>query len=211
MGLALLYELHTHTEEHSPCSKVSAVELIKAAIDKGLNGLILTDHHYLWPTEEIQILRLTVPVPETFLLASGQEVTTADVGDVLVYGAPVAIGPGILLHELRRQFPDAALVLAHPWRGQQRPSMLELFNANLDAIEVLNRHHRFSQNRRALREWFSLGFVATAGTDAHDRAVGVYPTAFPDDVKTFAGLVSGIKAGACKPLLKSRRHQIYMS
>jgi predicted metal-dependent phosphoesterase TrpH len=206
----LLCELHAHTREHSPCSRVGAADLVTAALAKGLDGLILTDHHYLWPLEEIQDLRSASAVPATFLLASGQEVTTSDVGDVLVYGPPVTIGPGIRLPELRRKFPDAALVLAHPWRGQNRPSMTELFDANLDAVEVLNRHHRFSQNRRAMREWFTWGFVATAGTDSHDRKVGVYPTSFPEEATTFEAVVASIKAGTCRPFLKSKRHRNFM-
>jgi hypothetical protein len=206
----LLFEMHTHTKEHSSCSKVSAAELVTAASAKGLDGLILTDHHYLWPNEEMQELRLAAGAPESFLISSGQEVTTSDAGDVLVYGAHESIGPGICLGALRQEFPDAALVLAHPWRGQRRPSMSELFDANIDAVEVLNRHHRFSQNRRALREWFTWGFVAIAGTDAHDQNVGIYPTTFPDSVTTLADIVASIKNGTCRPFLKSRRHRDFV-
>lgn len=206
----MLFELHAHTRENSPCSKVGAVELVKAAISNGLDGLILTDHHYLWSMEEIQSLRSVTAAPVSFMLVAGQEVTTSDMGDVLVYGAPVTIGPGPRLHELRLDFPEAALVLAHPWRGQNRPSMIELFDPNIDAIEVLNRNHRFSQNRRALREWFTWGFVAIGGTDSHDPNVGIYPTAFPDGVNTISAVVDSIKAGTCRPLLKSKRYRRFM-
>lgn len=207
----MLFELHAHTREHSSCSKVGAVELVTAAIAKGLDGLIITDHHYLWPIEEIQALRSATAAPVSFMLAAGQEVTTSDVGDVLVYGAPVTIGPKPRLRELRLDFPEVAIVLAHPWRGQNRPSMVELFDPNIDAIEVLNRHHRLSQNRRALREWFTWGFVAIGGTDSHDHNVGIYPTAFPDGVNTMSGVVDSIKAGECRPLLKSKRYRRLMS
>jgi hypothetical protein len=161
--------------------------------------------------EEIQALRSAAGGPVSFMLAAGQEVTTSDVGDVLVYGAPVTIGTGPRLRELRLDFPEAALVLAHPWRGQNRPSMVELFDPNIDAIEVLNRHHRFSQNRMALREWFTWGFVAVAGTDSHDHNVGIYPTTFPDEVNTISGVVDSIKAGTCRPLLKSRLYRRFIS
>ncbi len=197
--------MHTHSREHSPCSKIAAVDLVRAAVDQGLDGLLLTDHHYLWPHAELRALRAAAAVPAAFLLASGQEVTTADAGDVLVYGAPEAIGPWIRLGELRRRCPEAALVLAHPWRGQKRPTMLELFDAHIDAVEVLNRHHAFSRNRQALRAWRELGFVAIGGTDAHDRQVGTYPTVFPEDVTGLDTLVASIKEGTCRPFLKSRR------
>jgi hypothetical protein len=136
----------------------------------------LTDHHYLWPEDELQALRKQAALPESFLLFSGQEVTTADVGDVLVYGAGNSIGAGIRLSDLRRCFPDAALVLAHPWRGQARPDALLLFDPNLDAIEVFNRHHGCRRNRMAFREWQTWGFVGMAGTDTHRQpAATPYP------------------------------------
>lgn len=207
----MLLELHAHSREHSPCSKIGAVDLVTAAISKGLDGLVLTDHHYLWSMEEIQSLRSATSAPVSFILAAGQEVTTSDVGDVLVYGAPVTIGPGPRLRELRLDFPEAAIVLAHPWRGQNRPSMVELFDPNIDAVEVLNRHHRFSLNRRALREWFMWGFVAIGGTDSHDHKVGIYPTFFPDGINTMSGVVDSIKEGSCRPLLKSKRYRHFMS
>jgi hypothetical protein len=62
-----------------------------------------------------------------------------------------------------------------------------------------------------MRAWFTWGFVATAGTDTHDQNVGVYPTVFPDNVTTFAGVVEGIKAGTCRPFLKSKRYRHFMS
>ena len=200
----MLLEMHAHTREHSDCSRMDAEKLVRAVIAKGLDGLLITDHHYLWPQEEIEQLRLAAGAPESFLLASGQEVNTPDAGDVLVYGARTSIGPGIRLSQLRRTCPDAALVWAHPWRGRRRPTAVELLDSRFDAIEVLNRNHRFLQNRKALREWFALRFVAIAGTDVHGRIVGTYPTFFENKLSTMADLVEAIRAGRCRPLLKTR-------
>ena len=36
-------EMHAHTSEHSPCSSVSAVELVRRVFAKGLQGIVLTE------------------------------------------------------------------------------------------------------------------------------------------------------------------------
>jgi predicted metal-dependent phosphoesterase TrpH len=195
--------MHAHTREHSSCSRIGAVELVRGVIAKGLDGLLLTDHHYLWPQEEIEELRRAAGAPDSFLLSSGQEVTTSDAGDVLVYGAHTSMRQGLPLSELRRSCPGSALVWAHPWRWRKRPTTAELFNPDLDAIEVLNSNHSFLQNRRALREWSRWGFVATGGTDVHGRIAGTYPTIFEDTVKTLADVVEAIWMDKCRPFLNT--------
>lgn len=200
----MLLEMHAHTREHSSCSRIGAEALVKAVIAKGLDGLLLTDHHYQWSGEEVEELRRAAGAPASFLLASGQEVTTSDAGDILVYGAEDSIGPGMRLPELRCACPDAALVWAHPWRGPRRPNIAELFSPDIDAVEVLNRNHGLLRNRRALREWFALEFTAIGGTDVHGRIVGTYPTIFENEVRTVADVVKAIRAGRCCPSLKSR-------
>lgn len=74
----MLLEMHCHTAEHSPCSHVNAASLVKQIFRKGLEGVCFTDHHYLWPKDELQQLRKRVEVPDYFLILAGQEVSTAD-------------------------------------------------------------------------------------------------------------------------------------
>jgi hypothetical protein len=45
---AMLIEMHCHTSEHSPCSRVRAVDHVRDCLRRGMDGLVLTDHHYLW-------------------------------------------------------------------------------------------------------------------------------------------------------------------
>jgi 3',5'-nucleoside bisphosphate phosphatase len=200
--IPVLLEMHAHTKEHSPCSKISAVDLVRAVSEAGLDGVIMTDHHHVWSELELFALRAKACVSQKFRLFSGQEVTTSDAGDVLVYGPQVSIGPGIRLEDLRRNHPDAALVLAHPWRGQARPGTVQLFDPNIDAIEVLNKHHGFRRNRMALREWRTWGFVATAGTDVHDGRVGTFPTRFESHVSSMQDVVEEIQTGTCRPFFR---------
>ncbi|HPZ52290.1 MAG TPA: PHP domain-containing protein, partial [Clostridia bacterium] len=37
-------ELHSHTSEVSPCGKITAQEMIELYVQKGYNGIVITDH-----------------------------------------------------------------------------------------------------------------------------------------------------------------------
>jgi hypothetical protein len=72
-------------------------------------------------------------VPNHYLILSGQEVTTPELGDVLVYGADVSIEKGTSLEDIRRRFPDAAIIWAHPYRDAQ------FRNQFYDTTQVFNK------------------------------------------------------------------------
>jgi predicted metal-dependent phosphoesterase TrpH len=42
--MASLIDLHTHTSYSSPCSRMTASELVEAAILAGSNGVAVTEH-----------------------------------------------------------------------------------------------------------------------------------------------------------------------
>ena len=71
MWPAMIFEMHTHTAEHSACSFVSAADLVIHALSKQLQGIVLTDHHYLWTMEEIDQLRIQAGLPDYFLVLPG--------------------------------------------------------------------------------------------------------------------------------------------
>lgn len=79
----MLIDLHTHTNEYSPCSKMAPHALIETAIKRGLDGIVLTEHNYLRPPEEIDSLRKKFPQIKIF---NGIEVSTEEKEHVLVYG-----------------------------------------------------------------------------------------------------------------------------
>jgi len=117
----MILEMHCHTAEHSECSHVSAAAVVQHNFDIDLQGTVLTDHHYLWTPQEIEELRRKLKVPDYYLILSGQEVTTPELGDVLVYGADVSIEKGTSLESMRKHFPDAAIIWAHPYRHENIP------------------------------------------------------------------------------------------
>ncbi|MEW6666516.1 MAG: phosphotransferase [Thermodesulfobacteriota bacterium] len=199
----MLLEMHAHTSEHSSCSHVAAVDLIRMVRAKGLQGVVFTDHHYLWRDEDILGLRERADVPDEFLTFSGQEVSTSDAGDILVYGATESISRSWRLAEIREHFPQAALVWAHPYRWRKSPAARELLNPLLDAVEVLNTNHTVSENSRGLQDWFRHRFTAIAGTDTHAASyAGLYPTVFDHPVESVEALSEAVKNGRCRPFLK---------
>jgi predicted metal-dependent phosphoesterase TrpH len=123
----VLIEMHAHTAEQSPCSVIPAVELIRQVFAKGLQGIIFTDHHYFWPDLELLKVRREAQVPDHFLILSGQEVRTPEVGDVLVYGADRSLAKGTSLAGIRVLFPG------QPWSGRT-PTGTEGFRARLSFV-----------------------------------------------------------------------------
>ena len=199
----MILEMHCHTAAHSSCSTVSAGEIAQRNFDLGLQGTVFTDHHYLWPPEEISELRRGLKVPDHYLIMSAQEVTTPELGDVLVYGADVTIEKGTALKEIRERFPDAALIWAHPYRHENIPSRDKLLHPLLDGIEIFNSNHTVAESTRGLSDWHDLKFTALAGTDTHALSyAGLYPTVFDHPVLTMAELAREIRAGRCRPFFR---------
>ncbi len=199
----MLLEMHCHTAEHSACSSVPAVKLVQSVLSRGLQGVVLTDHHYLWTKEELKDLRRNAGVPDHFLIFSGQEVSTCDRGDVLVYGADALIPRGTPLAAIRAEWPQAALVWAHPYRKGHVPSDERLLNPDLDGVEVFSSNHSVAENSRALFDWHRLRFIAIAGTDTHGaQYAGTYPTIFDHPLRSIHELAEELRFGRCRPFFK---------
>jgi predicted metal-dependent phosphoesterase TrpH/aminoglycoside phosphotransferase (APT) family kinase protein len=199
----MLLEMHSHTAEHSSCSAVAAEELLRRVHAKGLQGIVLTDHHHLWPESELAALKRRSEVPDHFLVLSGQELHCAELGDILVYGADRTIPRGSRLAEVRAEFPEAALVWAHPYRGGRDPDPADLRHPLLDGVEIFNSNHTARGNSRGLRDWHRYRFTAIGGTDTHGASyAGTYPTLFDHPVRDMVELAAEIRAGRCRPFLK---------
>jgi thiamine kinase-like enzyme/predicted metal-dependent phosphoesterase TrpH len=201
-GAEMLIEMHAHTSRYSPCSHIDAADLVRQAVRKGLQGLIITEHHYLWNAEEIAELRVKAEVESHFALLAAQEVDT-DIGHVLVYGADRTIEEKIRLKELRKLYPDAALVWAHPLRDVKSPSVKKLDHPCLDAIEIFSSNHTQLENYRGLSLWHQYKFTAISGSDTHAASTaGILPTQFDHPVSSIEDVVSEIKSGRCRPFYK---------
>jgi 3',5'-nucleoside bisphosphate phosphatase len=196
-------EIHAHTRERSDCSHISALDLIRETRDKGLQGIVLTDHHRVWSCDEIRELRRRAGVEPYFVILSGQEVTT-DRGDVLVFGPQDPIPKGSPLLEIAQRFPEAALVRAHPYRKGARPEPSLLQSPGpFHGLEIFSSNHSIRDNLAGLQDWHRFKFTALAGTDTHAAGyAGTYPTQFDHWVSTLEDLLAEIRGGRCRPFFK---------
>jgi hypothetical protein len=198
----MLIEMHAHTSRHSSCSRIDPVSLVRGVVSKGLQGLIITEHQYLWSAEEIEGLRKVSEVSEHFVILAGQEVET-DFGHVLVYGPQDTIPERISLEKLKSAFPDAALVWAHPFRKGKIPNAKKLTDNRFEAIEIFSSNHTLSENYLGLKLWHKHRFIAISGSDTHaDDTAGILPTQFDHPVTSISEVASEIRHGRCRPFYK---------
>ena len=198
----MLLELHCHSSKHSACSVIDPVTLVRQVVKMHLQGIVITEHCYLWSPDELARLRREAEVEDNFVILAGQEAET-DIGHVLVYGAGRSITEKISLEELRSSFPEAALVWAHPFRGGSLPDEKRLLDSRLDAIEIFNNNQTIEENYRGLAAWHKYKFAAIGGTDTHDGVVaGKFPTQMDHPLATIEELVTEIKHARCRPFFK---------
>jgi predicted metal-dependent phosphoesterase TrpH len=190
------FDLHLHTRRHSPDSVTDPFELLKAATAAGLDGIVITEHDYLWTESELEELRAAAP---GLVVLAGIEVTGRG-GDVLVYGIadPFALPRGIpwpeLCREVHRQ--GGAAVAAHPNRwGQPFEKIVREQKPELDGIEVMSNNMDADLRARAAGLLSKYPHFAQLGnSDSHDPAtVGCCYTDFDAQIRTTTDLVAAIR------------------
>jgi len=205
----MIIDLHVHTSPASPCSSSTVDEMIKEAKRIGLDGICLTDHNYVWDSDEVGDLRRK----HEFLILRGNEITT-DQGDMVVFGLEREIKGIIKLEDLREEVLAAKgfLIVAHPFRGfltfgigklgltpvkaMERP----LFKY-VDGVEVMNCKVTQKENRFAAKVAQGLGLPATGGSDAHEVSeVGIYATRFSRVITHEKELIEALREGSYAPI-----------
>jgi predicted metal-dependent phosphoesterase TrpH len=188
----LLIDLHCHTRVYSSCSALTPQALVRAARAAGLDGVCITEHDALWPTEDLRRLATELD----FLVLAGVEVST-DAGHVLAYGL-TNYGPELTsLSALRRRADEegALLYLSHPSRPSQSQKKSTLWDS-LDSLETHNGSEGVIANEAAQRKVMSFRLPGIGGSDAHSaREVGTCATEFQNPVRSTATLLRELKAG----------------
>ncbi len=202
------FDLHMHTARHSPDADSDPFELVQAAIKAGLDGIVITEHDYMWTEEELTELRASAP--ELIILA-GLEVTGRG-GDMLCYGVtdPFALPRGIewqkLTGEVHRQ--GGVCVAAHPNRwGQPFEKLLADQRPELDGIEVMsnNMDPDLRVKAQELLKKFPR-FAQLGNSDSHQpTTVGCCYTEFDAKIRTNADLVAAIRARKGIAMVNDRR------
>src|SRR4051812_14927859 len=154
------FDLHLHTSRHSPDSSMDPRVMLRRAQGLGLDGLVITEHDWLWTEDELNEMR--APAPGLVIL-SGIEVSTRG-GHLLGYGVtnPFATPKGIrvadLCQEVHRQ--GGAVVAAHPFRfGQRFNDILQRDRPDLDGLEMMSNNMDKDCRRQAAEVQSRLGLA----------------------------------------------------
>jgi predicted metal-dependent phosphoesterase TrpH len=189
------FDLHIHTARHSPDSAIDPLALVRRARAVGLDGIVITEHDWLWTEEELDELRAAEP---GLVVLAGIEVSCRE-GHFLTYGVtnpfalPRGIGVARLCCEVHRQ--GGAVVAAHPFRWRQRfDDILRRERPDLDGLELMTNNMDDDGRRRAAAIHRDRQLAGLGSSDAHrEEVVGVCYTAFDAPIATSVDLVAAIR------------------
>jgi predicted metal-dependent phosphoesterase TrpH len=187
----MLFDLHLHTSRYSPDSRMDPEALVRRARAIGLDGVVITEHDWLWTESELEELRV---LGEPLVVLSGIEVSARE-GHFLVYGVtnpfnlPRGIGVADLCREVHRQ--GGAIVAAHPFRwGQPFEEILKEERPELDGLEMMSNNMDADCRRQTADLQRRLHLAELGNSDAHHEDVlGSCYTEFAADIRTSTDLV----------------------
>ena len=163
--MMLRLDLHIHSE-FSADSKSQVEEIIRSAIEIGLNGIAITDHNRI---EGYYIGKEYLDKSEhEFLLIPGIEISTLK-GHLIALGVHESIQPNMSVEELLQQIKDMGgiSILPHPFHPFRHS--IGSVSYSVSAVEVFNaRCISEISNQRAVRAAARHGLPSVAGSDAHD-------------------------------------------
>jgi predicted metal-dependent phosphoesterase TrpH len=169
--------------------------LCRRARTIGLDGVVITEHDWLWTPPELNELRAAYP---DLVILAGIEVSAYE-GHFLVYGAtdPFAVPKGIRVAALCREVhaQGGAVVAAHPFRWNQPfEEILRREEPELDGLELMTSNMDSECRRRAAGVQARLSLAGLGSSDAHhEDTLGFCHTDFPDGTRTMTDLVSAIR------------------
>lgn len=185
-------DLHCHTRASFDCLSAPGA-VVKAAADRGLTHLAITDHDRIDGALEARAL---APAGLTVLI--GEEVRTRD-GDLIVIFLERPIQPGLSAEEaIAAAREQGALVgIPHPFdrlRGSLlREAAMASLGASVDWVETHNARVVGRGNEAATEYAREQGLPGVAVSDAHSiLEVGVAYTALDGDPSTPAGLLEAL-------------------
>ena len=200
-------DLHCHSK-YSHDNHFEPEDLIRKAIEKGLNGVCFTEHFSVeasLPVEKIEL-------PEDFVVLRGAEVST-NLGHLLIYG-PLDDRWNIWNRYTYLNFFEVVeevhkiggvCIPSHLFRGFEsigdfiyREEILEV----IDGIEVFNGKTSLNDNIKAYEFAKSKGLAMIAGSDCHnEELIGKAYTMFKEKICDIKDLVQAIKEKKTIPYL----------
>jgi predicted metal-dependent phosphoesterase TrpH len=190
------FDLHMHTIRHSPDSEMDPFALVRRAVELKLDGVVITEHDWLWTEDELNELRAAAP---GLVVLGGIEVSCRE-GHFLTYGVrdPFALPHGIRVADLCREVhkQGGAVVAAHPFRwGQRFDEILKNERPELDGLELRTSNMDGDCRRRAAEVQKAYRLAGLGSSDAHNESVlGYCYTEFARPVRDNRELVAAIRS-----------------
>jgi predicted metal-dependent phosphoesterase TrpH len=196
------FDLHLHTSRHSLDSIMAPELMVQQGREISLDGVVITEHDWLWTDEELAQLRQSAP---GVIVLAGIEVS-AKQGHFLVYGVsnPFAVPPGIGVAELCREVhrQGGAIVAAHPYRWNQPvDEILETDRPDLDGLELMSNNMDAEIRRRAAELNDRIRLAGLGNSDAHRvETLGCCYTEFRSVIRDLSDLVGAIRGRKTTPV-----------
>ncbi len=198
-------DLHVHMGRLSARNqKLDPQQLVAAAIRCGLQGIVISEHDWMWPAQEIDALNR---LSDQVRIFRGIEVSSRN-GHFLVIGMDNlrGVSPGIgiieLVHKVKRS--NAAIIWAHPYRqDKDAPEPLDAADMppGIHAVEVASSNMGGDETDLALTCAVRIGCAAVGGSDAHClNQVGSAYTLFAHLPKDEKELAAAIRSGFCRAM-----------
>ncbi len=199
--MPVTFDLHMHTSRHSPDSVINPFSLLHRARELDLDGIVITEHDFLWTDEELEELRAVLPNLAVF---AGVEVSAKE-GHFLCYGVkdplrlPKGIGVADLCKEVHQQ--GGAVIAAHPFRWDQPfNEILAELAPDLDGLEVMTSNMDAGCRRKAEQVWKAKGWIGLGDSDAHvENIVGCCYTEFEKPIRDEKDLIDALRGGVATP------------
>lgn len=186
----LKLDLHIHSQ-YSEDAQGTPKEIMKHLINKGLNGMSITDHNTL--EGSIKALKLA---DKDFCVIPGMEISTAD-GHVLALNINEVIPKSLSAEDTIDRIIDqgGTPIIPHLFRNMSgiKVNNLKKIITKLDAIEVFNSCSLPQTNLKTLTIAKKYNLGGTGGSDSHiPEYVGNAYTTFNTEDLTIDNLINEI-------------------
>ncbi|MBF0541420.1 MAG: PHP domain-containing protein [Nitrospirae bacterium] len=201
----MLIDIHVHTKLHSPCSLIDPYSLVKRVKYLPIDGIVITEHDYVWNQKEREELRAYCP--DVFILFGMELNCKRSLHYLIYYDLSIT---DINLYEYMNEEDmykevnrcGGVIVAAHMLRYGRRVNVSDVARMQVNGLEVKSTNITDEEMSLTLKFANTLNLCTTAGSDAHQiDDVGRFYTSFDFDINNEADLVRAIKAKACRAVI----------
>lgn len=196
----MLIDMHMHEKTFSLDSKLSLEEIVNTAIDKGLEGVCITDHDSMGIFEYAKWYEKK----RNFPIFVGVEYYSLE-GDIIAFGLDEVPETRISAKEFIKKVKSQGgiTISAHPFRHNNRGLKEQIKEVEgLDGVEVLNGSTYLQDNQRAYQYARDYGLKTMGASDCHrlDK-IGIYASYFPRQVRNERELIETFKKEVITPVI----------